>query len=561
MRRISTHIDDKKSKFKDLSGYFQKVLQLKRLEKYIPIIDMVLTEYDKKSCDETMMIKSYRKSSQDTTNRKTHMENQSRLAVEISRKLGLNEKIVGVMASHHDIGHTFLGHSGEWWLSDIKEDYGIGYYCHNALGARGLIYSKDVYTEILEKIKHRNPNISTRQLKKVEKSLWLIMDAINSHNGERADKQCIPNFRKMEEDFEKELLGCHTKKKFDKGIEPATSEAALMKICDKISYIPSDMVDGIREGFINRLDEEYMQILTSIGITREEIELATKSDNYDSIAVRLKDIFSKDLIQNSTKKKIKMSEEMTRLMYKLLDKNNREIVNFVLMEEDLEIYPAAIRTIVERYSEEILNRNLVDKIRNRDIDELEQDIKNTRGTTKQGFWKHLYGISQKDLDFTTRMVEEATKQSINDELEIAQRVVRGQKRYQPDSEFENKSERIRRYILYFQNKLKKGNYGQKEQDEDAQRLFRKIKEGNLVEPQVGMNKRIALELASQYIATLSDSEFMQVLREEEIITDEQYVSLTRKYKDIDIRKEAKMQSNWTPIQEAHSDAAKEEISK
>lgn len=260
MKDIAAYIKEKKGRFKDLSGYLQKVIQLKRLEKYVPLIDMVLTEYDKKSCDETMMIKSYRKSSPETTNRKTHMENQACLAVEAARKLGLNEKIVSVMAKHHDIGHTFLGHSGEWWISNIKEDYEIGYYTHNALGSRELIYSKDVYREIIDKIKEINPEVSEKELNRVKKSLWLIIDAINSHNGERPDKQSIPNFGKTEKEFEQEVLDCHTKKKFDKGIEPATPEAALMKICDKISYIPSDMVDGIREGFIDGLDDEYVRI-------------------------------------------------------------------------------------------------------------------------------------------------------------------------------------------------------------------------------------------------------------------------------------------------------------
>lgn len=561
MKKISAFVGNKKSKFKDLSGYLQKAIQLKRLEKYIPIIDAVLTEYDKKSCDETMMIKSYRKSCEETTNRKTHMENQSRLAVQVAKKLRLNEKAVAVMAGHHDIGHTFLGHSGEWWISNIKEDYGIGFYSHNALGTRELIYSKDVYTEILDKIKFMNPNVSQKELKRVRKSLWLILDAINSHNGERADKQSIPNFRKTEKDFEQEILGCHTKKKFDKGIEPATAEASLMKICDKISYIPSDMVDGIREGFISGLDDEYIKILTAIGITKEEIDLASKSDNYDKIAVKLKDIFSKNLVENSSKKKIKMSEEMTKLMYQLLDKNNKEIVNFVVMEEDLKTYPAAIRALMERYSEELLNRKLVKKIRNRNLEELEEDIRTSKGTIKQGFWKHIYQITQKDFDFTIGMVEEATKQSINDEIEVAQKVVRGEERYNPNPEFENKNERIKRYISYYQSRLKKGNYGKREQQEDADKLYNKIKEGNLGNLQLGMDKRIALEIVAQYIATLDDNEFMQLLREENIINDEQYASLTRKYKDIDIKKEAKMQSNWISIEKSHEKVAKEDDSK
>ena len=552
---------DKRYTFKDLSGYFKKLIQLKRLEKYIPIIDMVLTEYDKKSCDETMMIKSYRKSSPETTNRKTHMENQACLAVEVARKLGLNEKAVSVMAKHHDIGHTFLGHSGEWWLSNIKEDYGIGYYTHNALGARELVYSKDVYTEILDKIKEMNPKVSEKELARVRKSLWLVIDAINAHNGESPDKQSIPNSRKTESDFEQEILDCHTKKKFDKGIEPATPEASLMKICDKISYIPLDMVDGIREGFIEGLDEEYIQILTSIGITKKEIDLASKSDNYDPIARRLKDIFARDLIENSTKRKIKMSDDMTTLMYKMLDKNNREIVNFVLMKEDIETYPSAIRNLVDKYSEEILNRDLIERIKSGDLEDIEEEIKNSKGTIKEGFWKHIYQISEKDLEFTTKMVKEATIQSISDELDSAQKVVKGEQRYNLDPEFQNKNERVKKYISYYENRLKKGSYTDQDKESDIEKLYTNIEEGKLSSLHVGMDKRIALEITSQYIASLSDSEFMQLLREEKMLNDSQYESLTRKYQDIDIRKESQIQSNWVSIQKSHEKAAKNEMIK
>lgn len=561
MKGIKTYIKESGHRFKDLNGYFKRMIQLKRLEKYVPVIDMVLTEYDRKSCDETMMIKSYRKSFQETTNRKTHMENQACLAVEIARKLGLNEKVVSVMAKHHDIGHTFLGHSGEWWISNIKEDYGIGYYTHNALGARELIYSKDIYSEIADKMKTIDPDVSRREIDTVRKSLWLVIDAINSHNGENADKQSIPNFKKTETEFEQEILYCHTKKKFDRGIEPATTEASLMKICDKISYIPSDMVDGIREGFIDGLDEEYITILRNIGITSEEIDLASKSDNYDPIARRLKDIFAEDLTKNSTKRRIKMSDEMTTLMYQLLDKNNKEIVNYVLMQEDIETYPEAIRKIIDKYSEDILERNLIEKIKTGDLEEIEKEIKSSKGTLKNGFWKHIYQMKGKDLEFTTKMIEEATKQSISDELEVAQNVVMGNARYDPDPEFENKNERIKRYISYYQNRLKKGFYTIRDKEEDVIKLYNNIEAGKLSSLHVGMDKRIALEVAAQYVATLSDSEFMELLQEERMIDDKQYKSLTRKYKDIDIRKESQMQSNWVSIEKSHEKAARAEISK
>ncbi len=558
MKNISTYIKEKKNVFTDKTGYLKRVLQLKRLEKYIPIINTVITQYDKKSCDETMMIKSYRKSCQETTNRKTHMENQACLAVEIAKKLKLNEKVVSVMASHHDIGHTFLGHSGEWWISNIKEDYGIGYYTHNALGARELIYSKNIYKEILDKIKKDNPDISIKRLNKIRKNLWLIIDAINSHNGERADKQSIPNFKKTEEEFEQEILDCYTKKKYDKGIEPATSEASLMKICDKISYIPLDMVDGIREGFINGLDEEYIRILTAIGITKEEIDFASKSNSYDQIAIKVKDIFADDLVKNSTKLRIKMSDKMTILMYQLLDKNNKEIVNYVLMKEDFDTYPIAIRKIMEKYSNEILDEGIIEKLKTGNKEELEEKIESGKGTVKGEFWKHLYNMNERDLNFTINMIEIATKQSISDELDIAQKIVRGEERYKPDPEFENKNNRIKKYILYFQNRLKNGSYTSKNKQEDIEKIYQNIKNGKRNTLYAGMDKRIALEIAAQFIATLSDSEFMELLKEEKLINDSQYKSLTRKYKDIDIKRESQIQSNWIPIEKAQENVAKGE---
>ena len=93
------------------------------------------------------------------------------------------------------------------------------------------------------------------------------MEGINSHNGERSEREYKPDLTKTEKDFKIENLLCHTKKGFDKTVLPATPEAALMRICDKISYIPYDMVDGIREGFISGLNEEYRIVLRQLGIT------------------------------------------------------------------------------------------------------------------------------------------------------------------------------------------------------------------------------------------------------------------------------------------------------
>ena len=237
------YVKDYKKHFKDKVGELTKRVQIKRLEKYADLIDSVLTPYNRKSCDKTMMIKGLRKSCQETTNRKTHQENLANIVGQMAEGIGLRTEIVKIMGKYHDIGHTFLGHEGEEWISNILEDYGMGYFCHNTLGASNLIYGDQIYNKIVEKIKTFKPKISNKELKRIKESLWLILDGINAHNGEKPEKEYIPQSAKTEEDLNREMLFCYTKKHYDRTIMPATIEGCLMRLADQISYIPYDMVD------------------------------------------------------------------------------------------------------------------------------------------------------------------------------------------------------------------------------------------------------------------------------------------------------------------------------
>lgn len=71
-----------------IENYSDVILQT--LEKYANEIQMSILPYNKKSCEETMMIKGLRKSNQETTNRKTHMELVEGVAVQIAKKVELN---------------------------------------------------------------------------------------------------------------------------------------------------------------------------------------------------------------------------------------------------------------------------------------------------------------------------------------------------------------------------------------------------------------------------------------------------------------------------------------
>lgn len=226
---------------KRLDNYSDNLLSV--LEKYAEETGNAILSYNRKSCEETMMISGLRKSSQETTNRKNHMDNLEGIAVEIAKKLKLNVGATRIIARNHDIGHTFLGHNGEFWLSNVKDSYGMGYYTHNALGVQQLIYYYNIYDEILDRIKTFNPEVTEKELKRIGKSLWLIFDGINSHNGEKTETEFIPDKEKDEQRFKDELMSCFTTKGFDKTIIPATIEGCLIRLCDKISYIPSDILD------------------------------------------------------------------------------------------------------------------------------------------------------------------------------------------------------------------------------------------------------------------------------------------------------------------------------
>ncbi len=543
---------------------------MQELERYSAEIASVVTDYNRKSCEETMMVKGLRKSCQETTNRKTHQENLVNIAIRIAK--GINQKsnqekqaglccgVIDIMARNHDIGHTFLGHSGEWWLSNIKEDYGIGYYCHNALGPRELIYTNQIYNEIIDTIKQSHPQISQKTLNRIQNNLWLIMEGINSHNGERSEAEYKADVTKTEEDFVKENLYCHTKKGFDKTVIPATPEAALMRLCDKISYIPYDMVDGLREGFITELNEEYRVVLRQLGITDEEIEECKISNHYEKIARKLQTIFINDVIENSTGSVIRMSKEVAALMHQLRNINNKQIVNFVVLKEDNETYPPALRKFMNVFGKIVLKEKLISQLRSGgiDIESKKLLLEKYKGTPYEGFVQYTCNTNAKDFAYTTRVIEEATKQSILDEQQVAREVVQKQEPFRISKDFPKRDERIEAYIKYYKGK-DLSNYKEEDKQQDLETMLQNIKNPmKRSHLHFSMTRRIALELGAKYLATLNDFEFMDLLKETKTINEEQYRSLTRKYKDIDLPKEAYIQSNWKEIQKEQEEEMEQE---
>ena len=596
--KIKNTIKDFQGRTIDKTKRFHRQLELKRLEKYANEMDMVLTLYNKKSCDETMMVKGLRKSSGETTVRKTHQEDVEKITKEIAKKLGLNEQIVGIMAKHHDIGHTFLGHSGEWWISNIQEDDGLGLVCHNAVGSRELVFTEHIYDQIIEKIKVHNPEIGPKELGKIRESLWLIMDGINTHNGETPEKEYIPNVRKTEKDFELEMLKCYSVRGYDRTIKPATAEASLMRLADQISYIPLDMVDGLREGLVrdkkgnivDTLDEDYIRVLTALGIDKAEIDVANKEKSYSKIAERLKEIFVNDVIANSTKGKITMSPKVMTLMNQLRNLNNQKAVDNVILKEDQGTYPPAIRKLRDKYAKIFLEENLDEKIEQRSEEDtqnqgkrecnrlisatlrLSQDEMEIEDEGKvetpsdysendEKFIRYVLKSDARDLQFTKRTAKMALKESIGEELDIARDHVLRQKLYRDKEElgldYTKKNARIKTYISRYMRKLNNGEmigYNAETRKAEIGTIYKGVLSGKLPKYYEDMKIRVAKLMAGKYIASLNDSEFLQLLKKEALISQEQAKSLTRKYRDIkDLQDEVYIQSNWKTVAKAQKD--------
>lgn len=577
-----------KNKIKKLTGNlfdktrgFKRAIDLKRLENYANEIDMVLTLYDRKSHDETMMVKGFRKTSGETIVRKTHAEDVAKIARQMAEKLGMNGQIAELMGRHHDLGHTFLGHSGEWWISNIQENDGLGNVCHNAVGARELVYTEHIYDKILDKIKTYNPKISQNEFNRIKNSLWIIIDGILSHNGETPQKQYIPDLKKTEKDFDTDMLRCYGIKGYDRKIKGATPESSLMRLADQIVYTPFDMVDGLREGLIrdkegkivNTLDDEYIDVLTEIGIDSTEIEIANRDKDFIQIAEKVKDIFAKDAIANSTKSVITMSPEMLTCMNQLRNLNNQKAVNNVVLIEDQATYPPVIRTLRDKYAEIFMHENLDEVIKQEKQSNywnMQKEVQSNEGSLSdfaevetysendQRFIRYMLKSDLRDLQFTEDSVKMALRESIREELDIAREHALKQIQYKDKEElgldYTNMNARIKSYISYYMGQINKGNmigYNDESIEADIEKIYSSVIEGRLSSYYKDMRTRIADVMAGKYIASLNDSEFLKLLQDEQLVSQKQVQSLTRKYKDIEnLQDEVYVQSNWKSIVKA-----------
>lgn len=252
--------------------------------------------------------------------RMIHVQLVSKVARTIGRALNLNEDLIEAIALGHDIGHTPLGHEGEYILNDISKRELNEYFAHNIQSVRHCMY--------VEK-QGRGLNLSIQ-----------VLDGIMCHNGEMLSSKYEP-VEKTKEEFIKEYEQAYIDLKETKKYHPMTLEGCVVRISDIIGYIGRDIEDAIILGKIKR-EEIPEEIKNVLGTTNKEI--------INTIIL--------DIVKESINKPyIKLSDKVFNALFALRKFNSENIYGKSMTKEEKEYYATGMNKIYSVYLNDLEKNN------------------------------------------------------------------------------------------------------------------------------------------------------------------------------------------------------------
>lgn len=254
------------------------------------------------------------------THRGLHVQFVSKIARTIGRALKLNEDLIEAISLGHDLGHVPFGHTGERFLSEICEEYGLGFFHHNVQSVRVL--------KEIEK-NGKGLNISVQ-----------VLDGILCHNGEILCRRYVPNTEKTVDEFWNEYEKSYTVDSFDKTIHPMTLEGCVVRICDIIAYIGRDVEDAIKVNLIERSD------------LPESISNVLGNTNSQIIDTLVEDL----IIHSYDKPYLEFSKEIYVALKKLLDFNYKNIYSNPKKEDREEKYRGLFISLFESLREDLATK-------------------------------------------------------------------------------------------------------------------------------------------------------------------------------------------------------------
>ncbi len=158
--------------------------------------------------------------------RMEHVLYVSYLAEVIGSALNLNTHLIRAIAMGHDLGHAPFGHSGETVLNELIQQHGAEFSFQHELHSLRVA---DLLTDHHGK---HGLNLS-----------FEVRDGIVSHCGEMyAEYVLVPDRNKTEKDLFNTTAGLTM---------PATLEACVVRLCDRISYVGRDIEDAERSNLMS----------------------------------------------------------------------------------------------------------------------------------------------------------------------------------------------------------------------------------------------------------------------------------------------------------------------
>ena len=181
-----------------------------------------------------------------------------------------------------------------------------------------------------------------------------------------------------------------------------------------------------------------------------------------------------------------MEPNVCRLMHEMRNINNREVVNFQLIQEDGATYPKAIDILANGFAELIQTGIGFNSLRymSENLELARQVITRYQGTQYEDFAVYIAGTTPEMYNFNSKMIERIAEQN-----------------------------------------------GEELSDQEYKR-------------------RMALEFGLNYMATLSDEEFMNLMVTHGLVADGEKKSLTRSYRELGrerLMKEQSVHENWKKI--------------
>ena len=319
-------------KEENLSKYATKSIDSIRINKeendlrpsFFRDIDRIIHSLSYTRYSDKTQVFSY-KENDHISKRMIHVQLVSKIARTIGRALNLNEDLIEAIALGHDIGHTPIGHEGEYILDEISQRELGESFAHNIQSVRHCMYVEKNGDGL---------NLSIQ-----------VLDGIMCHNGEMLSNKYVP-MPKTKEEFLYEFNNSYKNIGETKKCRPMTLEGCVVRISDIIGYIGRDIEDAIILGKIKR-EEVPSEITDILGCTNKEI--------VNTIIL--------DIIKESINKPyIAMSENTYKALLKLKKFNYENIYKKSLTEQEKEYYRTGMNKLFNDYLDAITKKDKTNTI-------------------------------------------------------------------------------------------------------------------------------------------------------------------------------------------------------